>query len=281
MKSEIPVSVAFITYNQALFVEESLRSVLTQTKPGIEVIVSDDKSTDDTLNIILKLASFDSRIQCLSTEKNLGVNGNWDKVIKACQGDYVAIIEGDDYWISDDKIQMQINLLENDPKAVACFSNAKILTANSTISEYHYVDKFCHDLNPEEFFSLNQNPIPTCTTVFRRSAFDGFPSGYYQSPFADWILHSVLMMKGHYLFLNETTSVYRQHPAGVWTGITKEKQLLNKLKALRIIRKIVGPRYSDENRNAIMKQLDELLTFYREQGNTLKFILTWIKLKLA
>jgi len=284
MRPKNSVSACLITYNQLPFVQHAIEGIAKQKTEtfGLKLTISDDNSTDGTAAQLEKFAQSHTsnlQISLLQADSNLGMHGNWAKALESCTGDYVAIVEGDDYWLNDDKLQKQVDTLEHNPNAVACFSNAKVMSADGTFSPYDYVDRFAHDLHASEFFSLNLNPIPTCTVVFRRSAFSGFPKAYYESPFADWILHSLLMMKGHYVFLNEATSVYRQHQGGVWTGIAQEKQLVNKLKALKAIRQIVGEKYSAQNRQAIRKQLDALLYHYRSESKWFKYLETWFELK--
>jgi hypothetical protein len=141
------------------------------------------------------------------------------------------------------------------------------------------VDKDFDKLTADEFFEFNFNPIPTCTLVFRKSFFDGFPAEYFESPFADWILHTLLIQKGHYLYLPESTASYRKHSGGIWTGIKQERQLKNKLKALRIIRSIVSSQYESAVSRAMAKQMDQLLYFYRDSGEKMKYVKTWVQLK--
>jgi glycosyltransferase involved in cell wall biosynthesis len=245
-----------------------------------EIVVGDDNSPDDTVNEALRFAKTDSRIRVLANTTNLGVNGNWARTIKACQGKYIALCEGDDYWNDPHKLQKQIDLLEAHPKASACFSNADVLCEDGNVSPFPYVDKEFGILSAKDFFELNFNPIPTCTLVFRRSFFEEFPPAYYRCPFADWILHTILIQNGPYVYLSLKTSTYRKHGGGVWTGIGQEKQLLNKLKALKAIRQIIGEKHSAQNREAIRKQLDALLYHYRAERKWIKYTETWFELKL-
>jgi len=278
------VSVCLITYKQEAYVSEALDGIIKQVQDGfrMEVIAGDDCSPDNTLSIIQQYAEKHPDIIKISArEQNLGMHGNWEKTISECQGDYIAIIEGDDRWDDNQKLAKQVALLEADKSAAASFSNAKVLQADGTFSKYNYVDKMGHDLHADELFALNANPIPTCTTLFRSSCFSGFKPSYYNSPFADWILHSTLIQKGAYLYLNECSSSYRQHDEGVWSGIKKERQLLNKLKVIRIIEEMVEPAHRSTVKLGLKKQLDELLYFYRENGDRIKYLKTWVQMKTA
>lgn len=275
------VSACIISYKQEAFIEATLSGAMRQQlNVPFEIVVGDDSSPDSTLSIIERLASQNSSIRILGKEKNLGMHGNWARTIKACNGKYIALCEGDDIWNDPMKLQKQIDLLEKNPNASACFSNADVLNEDGSVSPYAYVDKEFGVLSAKDFFELNFNPVPTCTLVFRRSCFQDFPPAYFQSPFADWILHTLLIQKGDYIYLPKKTSTYRKHDGGVWSGIREEKQLQNKLKALRLIRSIVDDSFKDANASAIRKQLDKLLYFYREQKQHGKFWKTWLELKM-
>ncbi|MBL4585961.1 MAG: glycosyltransferase [Flavobacteriales bacterium] len=277
------VSACIISYAQEGFIGKTLESILHQkTDFKYEIVIADDHSPDSTAEMIEKSVSeYDGNacIKILKKEPNLGMHRNWERAILSCKGKYIALCEGDDVWNDPQKLEKQIDLLENDSSAVACFSNANVLKEDGIISEYPYVDKGFTNLIATDFFSNNFNPIPTCTLVFRRSAFTGFPPQYHKSPFADWILHSLLIQQGNYIYLPETTSTYRQHDGGVWSGIKEEKQLLNKYKALQLISGMIGEGYRPQITAAIGKQLDELLYLYRENSAYLKFFRTWLRLK--
>jgi glycosyltransferase involved in cell wall biosynthesis len=278
------ISVALITYNQIDFVRETLDGILSQERTGfdLEIIAGDDCSTDGTREAISEYRyKYPDIIRISERKSNLGMHGNWEATFADCKGELIAIIEGDDRWDDPKKLQKQVDLLNENPDASACFSNAKVLREDGTFSDYDYVDRYSKNLSAEQFFSLNFNPIPTCTLLFRAVHFNSFPKTYHESPFADWILHALLVQKGNYVYLNECSSTYRQHGGGVWSGVQKELQLTNKLKVLNIISGLVRREFNPLVVSATKKQLDDLLYFYREEGETAKYIRTWIKLKLA
>lgn len=274
------VSACIICYKQESLIRKAIESAMLQKLDiPYDIIVGDDASPDGTVYESEKLAEQDSRVTVMANKKNLGVNGNWARTINACKGEYIALCEGDDFWTDPLKLKKQIDLLQKNPNASACFSNAFVLSEDGSVSKYPYVDKEFGVLTASEFFKMNFNPIPTCTLVFRRDCITTFPESYYQSPFADWILHTLLFQKGDYLYLPEKTSMYRQHSGGVWSGIKQERQLNNKLNALKIIRSLLSDSLKDSNSEAIRKQLDSLLYFYRERKQFGKYLRTWLELK--
>lgn len=276
------ISVALICYNQEKFIAAAIEGALNQKHDDfdLEIVIGNDCSTDGTSEIIEKYASENQEtIRLLPISSNLGMHRNWKKTIEACTGEFVAILEGDDCWDDPSKLEKQLNLLAGDQNASACFSNAKVIQSDGGYSAYNYVDSKVGNLDAHTFFQLNYNPIPTCTVLFRKAMLSNFPEPYFRSPFADWIVHSLLMQQGHYIYLNECTSSYRQHDGGVWSGVKKEKQLLNKLKAIQLISTIVSSEYMQEVKTAYRKQLDQLLYFYRDEKRYWNYFSTWLKLK--
>ncbi len=282
LKQKSLISVALISYNQVDFIREAMEGVLAQhcSEFDLEVVCGDDCSTDGTLVLLEEYHKlYPDKIRILPAESNLGVTGNWAKTIEACKGQYVAILEGDDRWDDTAKLEKQFNLLKISSRAVACFTNTRIIRSDGSYGQYNYVNKGMSDLNANTFFQLNHNPIPTCTVMFKKVMLPTFPEAYYRSPFADWIVHSLLIQQGHYIYLNECTSSYRQHDGGVWSGVRKEKQLLNKLKAIQLISTIVSSEYMQEVKTAYRTQLDQLLYFYRDEKSYWNYFSTWLKLK--
>src|SRR5882762_3957414 len=119
------VSVAMITYNHERFVTKAIDSVLAQkTTFPIELIIGDDASTDSTGQLIeaLKSRSRDTHIvHPMIHSKNVGMHKNLESVLALCRGEFVAFLEGDDYWTSANKLQFQLTRLMKDPGAVGVF----------------------------------------------------------------------------------------------------------------------------------------------------------------
>jgi glycosyltransferase involved in cell wall biosynthesis len=95
MTSNIEVSVLIPTYNYAHFLDETIQSVLNQTYNDYEVIIVDNKSTDDTVEVVEKYLS-DTRIHFYQNDSNLGLTGNWNKCLEFAKGDYIKFLCADD-----------------------------------------------------------------------------------------------------------------------------------------------------------------------------------------
>src|SRR5690606_2398692 len=122
------VSVCLITYNQEKYVREALAGAVSQKfNNSLEIVVSDDCSTDKTPEIIDEFAAEYPAIKVLKNEKNLGMHRNWEKAIKACKGQYIALLEGDDFWNDEDKLEKQVKILDSDKGVAVSFTNAHVI----------------------------------------------------------------------------------------------------------------------------------------------------------
>lgn len=101
------VSIAMCTYNGSAYLCEQLDSVICQTYKNLEIIIIDDVSTDNTIDIITAYALKDNRISFSINETNLGYNKNFEKAIVLCSADYIAIADQDDIW-EKNKIERMI-----------------------------------------------------------------------------------------------------------------------------------------------------------------------------
>lgn len=122
------VSIVIPAYNNADFLDETLRSVLAQTYRDLEVIVADHASTDATWDVMQRYAN-DERVTLLRTEAGGGALANWNRVSRAATGTYLKLVCGDDI-ISPDIVEKQVAALESNPSAVLAASPRDIVDAD-------------------------------------------------------------------------------------------------------------------------------------------------------
>ena len=116
-QNNIPlVSVLMTSYNREKFIEESIWSVLNSTFKDLELLISDDCSSDNTIEIVKKIASIDSRVKWHINEKNLGDYPNRNKVASIAKGKYMLYVDSDD-TIKNDAIEFAITNLTEKPTA--------------------------------------------------------------------------------------------------------------------------------------------------------------------
>lgn len=213
------VSVAMITYNHERFIAKALDSVLMQkTNFGFEIVVGEDCSSDATRDILIDYRErYPQRFRLFLNEQNLGMYRNGKQTLEACQGEYIAFLEGDDYWTSADKLQKQVNFLDRHPECSLCFHDALITYADGSRQPQRY----CGDR--QKAFStiediLQKNFAPTCSLMVRRGLFD-IPDRFKFLPMGDWPALVLTAMHGKLGYINEVMACYVIHPGGAWFSI--------------------------------------------------------------
>lgn len=119
------ISVIVTTYNGGKYLVEQLDSIVGQTYKHLEIIISDDASTDDTWAIAQRYAAQDARIVLIRHEKNVGLHANLGGALEKASGEYLAISDQDDIWRTD-KIEKQLSLLDG---AVGVYSDSALIDA--------------------------------------------------------------------------------------------------------------------------------------------------------
>jgi glycosyltransferase involved in cell wall biosynthesis len=215
------VSVHMITYNHERFIRQAVESVLMQKVDfQYELVIGEDCSTDRTREILLRFRQeYPDRVRLLLHERRLGLGKNFIRTIKACQGQYVALLEGDDYWTSPHKLQKQADFLDAHPGYSTCFHSTRVISEGDggknqlhlSISPVTKVTFTFEDI-------LASNFMRTCSVMFRNGLIGEPPDWLEYVRPLDWALHILNAHEGKIGFINETMAVYRVHAGGVWSG---------------------------------------------------------------
>ncbi len=109
------VNIVMVTYNQESYIAEAIESVIAQICSfSYLLVISDDCSNDKTIDICTKYAmEYPDKILFIRNEQNLGLVANYKKAFDVCIAKYIAILEGDDYWIDNLKLQKQFDILDS------------------------------------------------------------------------------------------------------------------------------------------------------------------------
>src|SRR4051794_11773039 len=123
------LTVAMITYNHEPFIAQALDSILMQQVSfDHEILIGEDCSTDRTREIVRAYRQrYPDKIRLQLPETNRGMMQNFVAVLAAARGDYVALLEGDDYWTAPDKLARQVAYLDAHPECAICFHDALML----------------------------------------------------------------------------------------------------------------------------------------------------------
>lgn len=255
------VSVVMITYGHQNFIEEAIEGVLMQkTTFDYELIISNDSSPDNTdclVNEILKNNPKSSLINYISHEKNLGMIANFISTLKIARGKYIAICEGDDYWIDPLKLQKQVDFLEENPDFGLVHTSNKVFIQKT--QEFALQSREVSDVeNIFERMLFDSNPICTLTACFRKNILfeylenkDVDRDAFLLNDYPIWLYFA---KNSKVKFINDVTGVYR---------ISEESasQSVNPIKKIAFVENVKrqGLYFLDENRKTEFN-----LAFYKK-----------------
>jgi glycosyltransferase involved in cell wall biosynthesis len=220
------VTVLIVTFNHVNYVATAIESVLRQeTRFPVEVIVSEDASTDGTREVVQEIASNNSgTIRLILSEKNLRSNEVVARGLRAASGQYVALLDGDDFWTSGSKIQRQVDFLEAHPECSAVFLNAKIAIGEEITDKSWTSHAQGLTIGIREIWF--GNPYATCGSMMRSDVVRSVPDWYSQFfPITDWPLYILCAERGDLAFIDEDAGVYRLHPGGQYSSLSPERKL--------------------------------------------------------
>lgn len=239
---DVKVSVALTTYNHESFIAQALDSVLAQeTTFPYEIVIGDDRSTDRTRGIVLEYAHrHPDRIRLILPDANLGNRGNtlFLRILDACRGEYVALLDGDDYWTSTGKLQRQADVLDQRRDCAICFHDAAQLFDDGTPGPWHGWGYMAPGARETTNLAdlLPRNYMATCGVMYRREFLRDIPAGYEQVFLPDWALHLLAARNGNIAFLNEVMGVHRMHVRSVWSTRDPLFQVRGEIAFLEFIR---------------------------------------------
>lgn len=251
------VSVWIITYNHEKYIAQALDSVLMQrTDFDFEIVIGEDCSKDGTRAIIKRYETeHPGKFNVIYHETNVGAMRNaYEFALPACKGDYIACLEGDDYWTDCYKLQKQFEALKNNPEYAMCFHNAKVIYQNLNKPSYLFnkVDQkktlYFDDL-------IERWQIATASMFFKNSDLN-IPDWFYNQYNGDMALQFVLIGKGPFLYLEDLMSVYRMHDAGI--SNTKVTAQISNITSIMNLLDLVNDYHSQKYNDTIQKFKIEL-----------------------
>ncbi|TDN89137.1 glycosyltransferase involved in cell wall biosynthesis [Salegentibacter sp. 24] len=205
------VSVFILTYNQEDFIANTLESILNQeTNFKYQLVIGEDLSSDATRQICETYAEkYPEKIKLLPSNRRLGLINNFIRTIKACDGKYIAVCDGDDYWIEPLKLQKQYDFLESRPDFSIVYTGIRNLYPTG-----EFKDKtWDHSNNSRNFDELIfGNFIPSVTAFYRNKQNEvEIPNWIKNFPYGDWPVYLWLTRNGDKVgYIDEITGVYRK-----------------------------------------------------------------------
>jgi glycosyltransferase involved in cell wall biosynthesis len=254
------VSVLVATYNHEKYIAQALDSVLMQkTNFDYEMLIGEDCSTDSTRKIVREYAARNpSRIRLLLHPSNVGATANLTRLLAESRGEFINILEGDDYWTCSGKLQKQVEFLDQHRNCALCFHNAlRIYEDENRVSlPYNSADQkpisTLEDLWQYDF-------IATCTAMFRKSSLPRLPDWYFALPLGgDWALWMLCAEHGGIGYIDQIMAVYRIHSEGRWNKLDNIGRLEALIAFYERMNSNLGLRYDDIVQPLISKRKAEL-----------------------
>jgi len=218
MDDKALVSIALCTYNGEAYLREQLDSIVDQSYPAIELIAVDDCSLDNTLKILEEYAAKYPYIQVFVNPQNLGYIRNFEKALRLCNGDFIALSDQDDIWDLR-KIEKQVKAIGNH---LLIYHDSEFVDQNgqSLYSKMSDIMNLYRGDRPEAFLFFNC--ISGHSVLMKKELRDEllpFPNAYFH----DWWMGYVATNLGSIDFINESLVKYRQHQKAD-TNILKRKR---------------------------------------------------------
>jgi glycosyltransferase involved in cell wall biosynthesis len=240
------VSVIVPTYNHSQFVAHTLESVLAQAWPSFEVIVTDDGSTDGTVDIARQYAArYSTRVRVLASERNTGIAANFNRGLAAARGELLAWLGGDDVMLPG-KLSRQVAVLESRPDVIGCCHDAEVFDSASgklygRFTEVYNGRRGVRDGGVELLLDPAYLMLPS-TMMVRSSAVGGLRFDTRIRVSNDWLFDIELFRRGRIVGLDDVLARYRRHERNVTS------QTSDALEDALVVLAVADARYPDLHR---------------------------------
>lgn len=274
---EILVSIWCPTYNHELYIKDAIEGFLSQkTNFRYEIIIHDDASSDRTTEIIKEYEKeypdlIRGIYQLENQYKTNQPSIKWIQKIEAqnCRGKYIAICEGDDYWIDVQKLQLQVDFLENHPEYIMTVHDAiNFDYKNYEIKSGCIYDRDC-EVSAEDI--IVQNKYMFSASILCRKEVARMSDFFLEAGIGDYTTLLYSLTKGKIYYISRIMSVYRQHHEGSWShSFLEEKNMLTHsvliIDFLKRYNLYTNHKYEIYVINRIQKSVDNILNFCQKKS---------------
>jgi glycosyltransferase involved in cell wall biosynthesis len=254
----VEVTVLIVTYNHEKYIAQALDGILMQaTDFAYEIVVIEDCSTDATRQILRAYQlQHPAKIRLRLAARNRCSNKAFVEEFETSSSSYIAILDGDDYWTSPNKLQKQVEFLRAHPDCVLCFHNAMNVYEDDRLPTPY------NPANQKAFSGLEDIWrgcfIASATPMFRKKILKKFPQWYSNLPYGDWPLHILYAEHGGIGYIDEILAVHRIHGGGVWSKQNRIQRLESLIAAYESVNANLKFRYNDLAQLGISKWKNDL-----------------------
>ncbi|BEI22393.1 glycosyltransferase [Vibrio fluvialis] len=224
-KEKVYTSILCTAFNQEEYIESAIVGFLEQeTDYRFEIIIHDDCSNDNTKAILKSFKSkYPDIIKLILQEENqysINAHRPFSNLLNNASGDFVALCEGDDYWVSKNKLDVQIKLMIERQDVDISFHPCYHLYPDTT---YEIKNTYSSQLTLVSCNQVIKNGgsfIPTASIMFRKSKLN-LPAWFYEAPVGDYYIQVLCASPNGALFIPDIFSCYRYTSIGSWSEKTK------------------------------------------------------------
>ena len=270
----IKVSIRLMCYNQEKYIAQAIDSILMQRVDfDYEIVVGDDYSTDSTLKIINKYQeNYPQLFKILERNHRVGRLRNFAETVENCRGKYIALLDGDDYWVDPNKLQQQVEFLDKNPECVICFTDCLICDEHGSPVSMHVLgEQVREDIDQRDLCSGKYFRVPT---VMFRNIVRIFPKEFYEVFNADIFLFCLLLNYGKAGYINEITAHYRLHGGGIWSFKDRAFMIENNLKTYITLLSIIDDKSRPHLLANIKIRYKKLIDCYKINNNYISLLKT-------
>jgi glycosyltransferase involved in cell wall biosynthesis len=215
------LSVLVVTYNHERFIERALASIASQEFDGsIEVVVADDASDDATVSLVRAWAEqVDFEVRVLPLQPRLGITQNYYRGFSACHGRYIAVLEGDDEWISVEKLQLQVDLLEKHSDLTMAATRILLYddaTGSSSVRPLIGLDTTHIEVTSRQLADSNWFATFSCC-MYRAETLERLAPEIFETTAYDWLINMAVTEFGNAGLVPAVATLYRIHQNGHWS----------------------------------------------------------------
>jgi len=235
------VSVAMVTFEHELWIAQAIESVLAQELPEVELVVGEDGSRDRTRAIVQGYADrFPRRVRLLPARGHLGIMPNWLRTLAECRGEYLAMLDGDDFWTDPAKLRKQVALLDAAPELALSLHVCREVYEGGARPPH---DSPGRPPRPRyELADLVRGPLANSSTlVCRRRVLDELPTWFIDVAVGDWALQVLSARRGGIGFLPGVMSQHRNHARGMFAGRSRARQRQMLVETRRMLIPLLPP----------------------------------------
>lgn len=228
----VNISCVVVNYNNATYLEQAVLSVLSQTLVPEEIIIADDASTDESVEIIHRLAAENGCIRPIFRKKNIGVAANRDLAIKASRGTFFTTLDSDD-WFYPDKVEKEYSALDGSTCAIAC-SDVELVQAETVFDTISTVEFCALESSAERLFFLvsRKKGMPRDMMIKKDLYLDAGGMKHKLKRYEDWDLKIRLAEKDIvWVHSGIVGMAYRREGVGL-SSVNQFQHTLDKLRVL-------------------------------------------------